>query len=275
MWVACDELYDTILAGRMEALPVFLFVDNQYTIRAADGVTRVKANKKLVHSVQQAVQRLRNMVAVTLLWVPGHADIPGNETADVLAKRGAKGVTSNKPIDKTSPLPDRPRPPQPERKRPPDPPIQAPQLCLPAQRRSTRTRSNSRQMVRGVDFSLAHARKKKKPQAQPSSPPVKCLHGKVYDYSDLNATIDLPNTGLDCSLCRQAAAALVTLPADQEFWINVDDDAYELDFDGNFASVYDSAREPDMRYNPLEFPEYDAYELDPADDLARLRGSDD
>ena len=42
-----------------------------------------------------------------------------------------------------------------------------------------------------------------------------------------------------------------------------------------FASVYDSAREPDMRYNPLEFPEYDAYELDPADDLARLRGSDD
>ena len=215
------------------------------------------------------------MVAVTLLWVPGHADIPGNETADVLAKRGAKGVTSNKPIDKTSPLPDRPRPPQPECKRPPDPPIQAPQLCLPAQRRSTRTRSNSRQMVRGVDFSLAHARKKKKPQAQPSSPPVKCLHGKVYDYSDLNATIDLPNTGLDCSLCRQAAAALVTLPADQEFWINVDDDAYELDFDGNFASVYDSAREPDMRYNPLEFPEYDAYELDPADDLARLRGSDD
>ena len=55
----------------------------------------------------------------------------------------------------------------------------------------------------------------------------------------------------------------------------MDDDAYELEFDGNFASVYDSAREPDMRYNPLEFPEYDAYELDPADDLARLRGSDD
>ena len=75
VWVACDELYETILARRMEALPVF----NQYTIRATDGVTRVKANKKLVHSVQQAVQRLRNMVAVTLLWVPGHAEIPGNE----------------------------------------------------------------------------------------------------------------------------------------------------------------------------------------------------
>ena len=127
-------------------------------------------------------------------------------------------------------------------------------------------------MVRGVDFSLAHARKKK-PQAQPSSPPVKCLHGKVYDYSDLNATIDLPNAGLDCALCRQAAATLVTFPADQEFWINVDDDAYELDFDGNFASVYDSAREPDMRYNPLEFPEYDAYELDLADES--LWGPDD
>ena len=97
------------------------------------------------------------MVAVTLLWVPGHADIPGNETADALAKRGAKGVTSDKPIDKTSPLTDRPRPTQPERKRRPDPIIQTPQLCLPGQRRSTRTRGNSRQMVRGVDFSLAHA----------------------------------------------------------------------------------------------------------------------
>ena len=93
----------------------------QYTIRATDGATRVKANKKLGHSVQQAVHRLRSMVSVTLLWVLGHADIPGNETADILAKRGAKGVTSNKPIDKTSPLPDRPPPPQPERKRPPEP----------------------------------------------------------------------------------------------------------------------------------------------------------
>ena len=52
VWVACDELYDAIETRRMDALPVFLFIDNQYTIRAADGVTRVKANinKKLVHS---------------------------------------------------------------------------------------------------------------------------------------------------------------------------------------------------------------------------------
>ena len=49
----------------------------------------------------------------------------------------------------------------------------------------------------------------------------------VYDYSNLNPMIDQPNAGLDCPLCRQAASDLVTFPADQEFWINVDDDAYE------------------------------------------------
>ena len=47
--------------------------------------------------------------------------------------------------------------------------------------------------------------------------------------------IDQPNAGLDRPLCRQAAADLATLPADQEVWINVDDDAYEPDFDGSFA----------------------------------------
>ena len=53
---------------------------------------------------------------------------------------------------------------------------------------------------------------------------------------------------------------LVTFPADQEFWINVDDDAYEPDFDGNFAKVYDSSCEPCMNYNPLEFMKYEARE---------------
>ena len=260
MWVACDELYDAIETRRMDALPVFLFIDNQYTIRAADGVTRVKANKKLVQSVQQSVQRLRSVVAVTLLWVPGHADIPGNETADILAKRGAKGVTSDKPIDRTTPPPDKPRPPPPERKRPPDPPPHEPQLVLTARRRSTRDRKDSRQMVRGVDFSMTQASKKKKPEHILLDPPVKCPHDMVYDYSNLNPMIDQPNAGLDCPLCRQAASDLVTFPADQEFWINVDDDAYEPDFDGNFAKVYDSSCEPCMNYNPLEFMKYEARE---------------
>ena len=40
----------------------------------------------------------------------------------------------------------------------------------------------------------------------------------------------------------------------------MDDDAYEPDFDGNFAKVYDSSCEPCMNYNPLEFMKYEARE---------------
>jgi hypothetical protein len=272
--VACDELYEAIETGRMDALPVFLFIDNQYTIRAADGMTRVKANKKLVQSVQQSVQRLRSMVAVTLLWVPGHADIPGNETADGLAKRGANGVTSDKPIDRSSPPPNIPRPPPPERKRRPEALPQAPQLVGLVQRRSTRDRKDGRQMVPGVDFSMAHA-SKKKPEVMPLGLPVKCPHDKLYDYSNLNSMIDQPSAGLDCPLCRQTATNLVTLPAEQEIWINVDDDAYELDFDGTFARVYDSFCEPGMDYNPLEFMKYDLCELDLDIDLQASPGRPD
>ena len=35
--------------------------------------------------------------------------------------------------------------------------------------------------------------------------------------------------------------------------INMDDGAYEADFDGNFARVYNNSCKPGMEYNPLEF----------------------
>ena len=73
----------------------------------------------------------------------------------------------------------------------------------------------------------------------------------------------LAHLGKYCAVLQPstiAASDLVTFPADQEFWINVDDDAYEPDFDGNFAKVYDSSCEPCMNYNPLEFMKYEARE---------------
>ena len=66
----------------------------------------------------------------------------------------------------------------------------------------------------------------------------------------------------------------ITLPADQELWINVDDDAYAPDFDGNFASLYDRYCEPGTGSNFSYFMEYDAILLD-LDDLVQRDKCDD
>lgn len=45
-----------------------------------------------------------------------------------------------------------------------------------------------------------HASKQKQPDCKLLDPPVKCPHGSVYDYSDLNSMIDLPSAGLRCTV---------------------------------------------------------------------------
>ena len=52
---------------------------------------------------RRAVSRLRTLTEVFLRWVPAHADVEGNEVADTLAKRGAKGTTSRAPPDPPPP----------------------------------------------------------------------------------------------------------------------------------------------------------------------------
>ena len=97
--VACTKIHaDMKTIPPSERVPVYIFVDNQPAINAADGISRVRAQKRLVELVKQAVQTLRTVTSTTLLWVPGHAEIAGNDTADGLAKRGAKGNTSERKL---------------------------------------------------------------------------------------------------------------------------------------------------------------------------------
>ena len=62
-----------------------------------------RANKALVAIVQQSLADLRKLTPVTLMWVPGHADIGGNDVADALAKRGARGISSDQAPPATTP----------------------------------------------------------------------------------------------------------------------------------------------------------------------------
>ena len=60
--------------------------DSQAAIRA---VSAVSANSRLVEECRGALNRLGETHDVSLEWVPGHSDIPGNEKADELARGGA------------------------------------------------------------------------------------------------------------------------------------------------------------------------------------------
>jgi len=48
-----------------------------------------KVTSSLVAETMRALEKLSMFNSVRLLWIPGHSDTPGNETADKLAKQAA------------------------------------------------------------------------------------------------------------------------------------------------------------------------------------------
>ena len=76
----------------------------------ADSTGRARANRRQVKLTREALTSLRLITNVSLHWVPGHAGVPGNELADRLAKRGAKGTTSHDPLSLEEKAPSIPPP---------------------------------------------------------------------------------------------------------------------------------------------------------------------
>ena len=212
--VACTKIHaDMETMPPSERVPVYIFVDNQPAINAADGISRVRAQKRLVELVKQAVQTLRTVTSTTLLWVPGHAEIAGNDTADGLAKRGAKGNTSERKLIR---FPSGPPVPVPARTPPPSSqPARVPSPLAPTERKSKRLREQLRRvpLVTGIDFSSMQApRGQRRKKQKTLAVPVTCPHGISYDYNNLNITVDLPTAGLTCPRCRTERWNLTTIP---------------------------------------------------------------
>lgn len=74
-------------------------VDNTSAIQGARNRTVKASQATLLHFRQQLdniCKSTRKKISITLLWVPGHEGVEGNEEADQLAKRAAEGNSSNK-----------------------------------------------------------------------------------------------------------------------------------------------------------------------------------
>ena len=95
-------------------LPIYIFVDNRLAIDIAIGRARPTWCKERASEVRELIDQLSLARSIYFFWVPGHADVAGNELADKAAKLGATGVTAGyeKPSDMpaTSPPPPAPTP---------------------------------------------------------------------------------------------------------------------------------------------------------------------
>ena len=72
--------------------PVHFFVDNQYAINTATRSCKNRKHKAIIATLLQHLDRLSTLTDHHIHWVPGHAEILGNEIADWLAKGGQRAL---------------------------------------------------------------------------------------------------------------------------------------------------------------------------------------
>ena len=75
---------------------VVLFTDSESALRALEGGELDEALQEIVRKAEHLTSTYS--VKLKLQWIPGHADIYGNDKADALAKKGSQKAQPIKPI---------------------------------------------------------------------------------------------------------------------------------------------------------------------------------
>ena len=209
---------------------IYIFTDNLYALNVSIGKWKAKAHRPLIATIQKLITDLRRSSFLTIGWVPGHADVEGNEAADKLAKLGAQACSPDQiptPMRTAQPNPDRTLPTRlsPSEEAPSLPPSPQPL------RRSHRPHTQPRALARGIDFSSFHAPKRR------AHPPTECPHG-------VPLLLDRRSTGPPCLRCitlspRDASLSPIRLRMDDS-GIALDSPPIPL-VDVNFDEVTNSS----------------------------------
>ena len=73
-------------------VPATIYYDSTYAYTAITGQTKPQENQALVGQAQLVLQRIQRIRPVDFVFVKGHSGNTGNDHADQLAGRGAKGL---------------------------------------------------------------------------------------------------------------------------------------------------------------------------------------
>jgi ribonuclease HI len=100
--VAVDEALSQLqsLIGQLDVRSTITFlVDNRMALNVATGAGTSRSFPKLAFRITQKVKSITAVHWIHFIWAPAHAGLDINEVADMLAKRGASGISSWHPLN--------------------------------------------------------------------------------------------------------------------------------------------------------------------------------
>ena len=102
MKTAIELAHQHFELGEQPPSHIVIFTDSKSALQALE--TFSDNGHRYIGELAKAIDNLLTSydIRITLQWIPGHSDIPGNEYADKLAKEGAQKDQPSKPCSNST-----------------------------------------------------------------------------------------------------------------------------------------------------------------------------